>query len=474
MAVIMTTLTMMVTVPLVGLAVDVSVLYMIRGKLSQAADAAVLAGARALGQGADGPTQKSNAQTEATKFFNANFPSGYWATSGLNLPTPAVDDTTVANYRTVTVTATVNAPLYFLRILGQNSSSIKVISQAGRRDALMMLVLDRSSSMNNAFQGTTACAIMQTDAAQFLTNFAAGRDMVGLVVFGSSVYVYPPTTSFTTPDGNGDTVASLIAKITCQGNTNTVGGMQAAYAQIQAINQTTRANVIVLMTDGRPNGFVGDYTNLRQNPGSCDAANLPLIGVAAQWAGGPKSSGTTAGLMSPTTNSVNGSDGSPLANATGCAMYSDLTQMRNDLTKMPAKDIYGNSTTGPYSYNDMNPPYNGQNGTLDLTIPAQIEISSVNALDNETTTIRTDATLKPVVYAIALEGNAPGDPPDTLMLRKLANDPTMENDPDSTARAFWTSQKGQTVGFFADAPDPSQLCAAFSSIAQHIVVRLSR
>src|SRR6185295_4027428 len=296
-AVIMTTLTMMVSLPLVGLAVDVTVLYMIRGKLYQAVDAAALAGARSLGQGADGGTQKSNARTAATKFFNANFPSGYWGTSGISFPTPAVDDTTVANYRTVTTSASVNAPLYFLRILGQNTATIAASSQAGRRDALVMLVLDRSSSMNNAYMGTTACAIMKTDAAQFLSYFAQGRDMVGLVIFGSSAYTYPPTTSFGTPDGSGNTVSSLIGQINCGGNTNLTEGMQQAYAQIQTINSTTRANVIVLMTDGRPNGFTGDYTNYRRNPGTCDAAALPLKGVMAQWAGGPVSSGTTAGLM---------------------------------------------------------------------------------------------------------------------------------------------------------------------------------
>jgi hypothetical protein len=103
-----------------------------------------------------------------------------------------VDSTSTANYRTVTISATITAPLYFLRVLGQNSTNIAAASQAGRRDVVMMLVLDRSSSMNNAFQGTTACAVMKTDATQFLDYFAAGRDMVGLVVFGSSVFTYPP------------------------------------------------------------------------------------------------------------------------------------------------------------------------------------------------------------------------------------------------------------------------------------------
>ena len=66
--------------------------------------------------------------------------------------------------------------------------------------AMVMLVLDRSSSMNYAFQGSTACAILKPDAIQFLSNFAPGRDMVGLVVFGSTSYLAPARTNFDQPD----------------------------------------------------------------------------------------------------------------------------------------------------------------------------------------------------------------------------------------------------------------------------------
>lgn len=474
MAVIMTVLTMMIALPLVGLAFDVGILYMIRGKLYQSVDAAALAGARALGSGPDGPTQRSNAQAAATKYFNANYPSGFWGTISVNFPTPTVDDTTVPNYRTVTTTASIVAPLYFLRMLGQSTAVVAASSQAGRRDALVMLVLDRSYSMLNTFQGTTACAIMKTDAAQFVSNFSQGRDMVGLVIFGSSAYTYAPTTSFGTPDAQGNTVASLIGQIVCNGNTNMTEGIQKAYAQIQAVNANTRANVIVLMTDGRPNGFTGNYTAYEQ--GGCNAN--PLRGVYAQWAGGPVSSGTTAGLMLWTApNAAYNSDSvTPDANNNCQMKTSGLTSGHNDLTRMPPTDVYGNSTTGPYSANNPNNPY--YNTTVDLTkitIPQWVEAAGSNTVDNEGTTIRTDAVLKPSIYAIALEGNAPTDPPDTLLLRKLANDPSMENDPDSTTRTMWAGQNpGQTRGFFVDAPDPGELCAAFNQIATQIVVRLSK
>jgi len=482
----MTAMTMLVCIPLVGLAVDVGILYMIRGKLQQAVDAAALAGARALAQGANTAAQAANAQAEATKFFNANMPAGYWGVSSIQFANPTVDSVTTPNYRTVTTSATLTAPLYFLRVLGQNTTTIASASQAGRRDVVMMLVLDRSSSMNNPFQGTTACAVMVTDATQFLNYFAPGRDMVGLTVFGSSVFTYAPTVTFTTPDANGNTPASLIGQITCQGNTNTDEAMYQAYNQLVVTNSSTRANVVVLMTDGRPNGFTGLYYNksnpavdLRKNPGSCDTAKATLQGEVEQWAGGPLPSGTTAGLSMETSSTVNGNDGTAPSAGAGCAMASNISGApTTDLKNMPTTDVHGNSVTGTYSQLNPNSPYSGQACNLNVSIPQQIEICSVNAVDNMGTLIRQNAVLNPTIYTIALEGNAPSDPPDTLLLRKMANEPTMQNDPSQTAQSFWTAQNSngvvQTVGYFADAPDPGELSAAFNSIAERISVRLAR
>jgi hypothetical protein len=137
-------------------------------------------------------------------------------------------------------------------------------------------------------------------------------------------------------------------------------------------------------------------------------------------------------------------------------------------------DYYNNGLDGPYSEQNPNPPYNSLAADLSsVSVPKQIIIASTNAADNQGTAIRTDP-LKPEIYAVALEGNDPSDPPDTLFLRKLANDPAMENDADPTAKMFYKNQIDQTHGFFVDAPDPSQLSAAFNAIAAKIVVRLSR
>ena len=132
-AIVLTTLTLSITLPLVGLGFDIGTLYLIKSKLSAAADSAALAGARALSLGATPSAQASNADSIAQNFFSGNFPTGYWNTSNPSASV-VVDDTSQPNYRTVTVNATVQAPLYFLRVFRQTYSTINVSSQAGRRD----------------------------------------------------------------------------------------------------------------------------------------------------------------------------------------------------------------------------------------------------------------------------------------------------------------------------------------------------
>jgi len=49
----------------------------------------------------------------------------------------------------VTVTATTTAPTYFMKLWGKNGTAVGALGQASRRDVVIMLVLDRSASMNN-------------------------------------------------------------------------------------------------------------------------------------------------------------------------------------------------------------------------------------------------------------------------------------------------------------------------------------
>jgi len=475
--IVLTMLAIVFLLPLVGLGFDLGTLYLLRSKLRSGTDSAALAGARALSQGANTAAQRTNAVSAAQSYFSANFPAGYWRSTGA-AATVTVDDTSTPNYRTVSVSATVQAPLYFLRMLHQQASTINVASAAGRRDVLLMLVLDRSSSMNGVVAGTgqTACDMMKTDAAAFVGYFAPGRDQIGLVAFGSSVFSYQSTTSFTTPDGNGNTIQSLIGQLSCGDNTASAAAIATAYAELKRVNNKTRMNVIMFLTDGRPNGVTADYSLVKVNGGCRLPGGTPS--VVAQWAGGAVSSGSTAGLMNATDTSVtfpNG--GNSLSGSSGCQFDgNNLTNVSQDVPNLPAKDFWGNLTSGPYSnQNNATWPYTTPfNPVGGVSVPQQIVIGSTNALDNEATQVRTDATLHPSIYTIALEGDGPAsDQPDTLLLRKIANTPSLIADT-GIGSTFYTQQINQPHGYFADAPDASQLCTAFDTIAMQISVRLSQ
>src|SRR5580693_8912161 len=134
---IFTAMTLVFIVPMVGLAIDAGILYTVKGKLQMAVDAASLAAARALSRGNDDATQQSNARAVAHEYVLLNFPNGYF-----NVGTPTFGsgssgisiDESVANQRSVSVTASVTAPLYFLRWLGSTNTTVSATATAVRRD----------------------------------------------------------------------------------------------------------------------------------------------------------------------------------------------------------------------------------------------------------------------------------------------------------------------------------------------------
>jgi Flp pilus assembly protein TadG len=147
-AVMWTALLLVFTIPVVGLAIDAGLLYLVRSKLSSACDAAALATARNLNLGMTLPAQMANAQARGIAFFNANFPNGYLGTSGVT-PEVLIDDSTTSSI-TVRVSATGSASLYFMRLLGPSVTIASASGQATRRSVNIIMVLDRSGSMSGA------------------------------------------------------------------------------------------------------------------------------------------------------------------------------------------------------------------------------------------------------------------------------------------------------------------------------------
>src|SRR5271170_5839037 len=78
-----TVMLVLLVTPLVGLAIDGAVLYLIQARLAAAVDAAALAGARSLSVGLTLASQTASAQATAQTYFTANFPIGVFRTSNV-------------------------------------------------------------------------------------------------------------------------------------------------------------------------------------------------------------------------------------------------------------------------------------------------------------------------------------------------------------------------------------------------------
>ncbi len=136
-----------------------------------------------------------------------------------------------ANVRSVQVTASSSVPTYFMKWFNVASTTITAVGTASRRDVVIMMVMDRSGSMNS----NNGCANMISAAKIFTGQFAAGRDRIGMVEFGDTAWIdSTPTTDFQTTLGytnNLGNASGLIDTINCNDNTNTPAA--GAFARLQ-------------------------------------------------------------------------------------------------------------------------------------------------------------------------------------------------------------------------------------------------
>src|SRR5450631_4017331 len=94
-ALVVGTCSMILVVPMIGLAVDVGLIYALKAQLQASVDGASLAAARALSLSASTNSQVTDAQNNANNWFYANFPNTYWGATSTDM---APDDAHVHVY----------------------------------------------------------------------------------------------------------------------------------------------------------------------------------------------------------------------------------------------------------------------------------------------------------------------------------------------------------------------------------------
>ena len=125
-----------VFVGFVGLATDAARGYIVKAKLSEALDAAALAGGRVI--------NSPNRDADIKMYFNANFPANYL---GSTHGDPQV--VTGADGRTITVSANANVPTTLMRVLGFNTMSVASQTEVtiDSKNLEVAMILDITASM---------------------------------------------------------------------------------------------------------------------------------------------------------------------------------------------------------------------------------------------------------------------------------------------------------------------------------------
>ncbi len=491
-ALLLTSVFTICLIPVVGLAIDASYMYVVKARLSTAADAAALAAARNLSIGLTMADQEASARSRAEAFFHANFPTSYMGTISKSVTVSVAE--TSSRVRTVRVNASTRAPTWFMGFLGFRNVDINAASTASRRDVNLMMILDRSGSMNTTTT-PTACAAMRSASKVFIDGFANGRDRIGMVAFSTGYSMgYAPNRDFKT---SSPTLASRIDLITCTGGTNSVQAMREAWEPIKAMNEPGALNIIVFFTDGQPTAFpamfpikmitdtrygygADTYTNTGTQysipPSTCKDSSgrvyptagwnpIPRKGIIVAY-GESASLGNTGAIISSAEQPLTAPHLNPINNATatsdeyssGCRFTTDIRYARRDIAYIPNTDLYGNTTNCCYMTAAAIDKFSSGTyaGFMRPDKPITVEKAATNAVDNMANTIRNHATLYPIIYSIGL-GTV-----DDVLLKRVANAV------DSTS--YNTSQQ---TGLYAYAPDQTQLFRAFAMI-QSEILRISR
>ncbi len=479
---------MPVLIGILGLGLDLSVMYSIKARLQMACDGASVAALRSLSLAQDTASQRTMAESIAQQWFNANFAGSYLGATGTTAPTVTVTD--LASIRTVNVSANTFAPTYFMKYWGRSSTLIGASGETSRRDVAIMMVLDRSGSMGiGNYNGFTPCQVMVQAAKQFTGMFQQGRDRIGLITFAESVQIaQSPTTNFQSALGytnSSGSSAGILDTIGCNGGTNTSTAVSLGWNELYKLQLPGALNILVVFTDGTPTAGTFDFRgSFTASSGCVQPANWVANRQANSGSAlsfGPNSffgniNGNVGALYGDLTNRSGVSpfysppgqlleDIYGASDAPGCSFGSgDPT---TDIAFVPAQDVWNNSSTGYHS------------GVSSGNIPVdQTNIGNLvfNLTDNaanfaRSSHIYSNGVVMPgtMVSTIGLGGNGGGV--DFTLLQRMANDPNGNNK--IPYPPYPGYNQNQPVGQFVYSADPTQLPKAFITLGSQIL-RISR
>ena len=236
-----------------ALVVDIGVLLIGRARIAAALDASVLAAAQDL-------PNTGQAQNKFDEYLAANMPqNGLYSINGTNLTFPGV-----LNNR-IRATATVNANMGFMRVLGMDIGTVGAVAEAQNADPDLALVEDRSGSMcedshpgypdwlGNCPDEPPTWQPMQKvkQASNPFTNQLGSNVQLALVSYSTSATLdVPLTTDF-------NSVQDAVDLLEPDGYTDIGGAIYTARDELINNGREGAPKAIVLISDGVPNAADG-------------------------------------------------------------------------------------------------------------------------------------------------------------------------------------------------------------------------
>lgn len=203
---IMMGLAIIVLVGMVGASIDLGRAHALKSKLSNAVDAAGLAGGAVVNSGDIGAV--------INEYFTANFPADY-----MDATVTGPDWVLSADQKVLTVTASATVKSAFMQLMGHNSITVRAETEITRetRGMELVLVMDNTGSMRSGAKMDT----MITAAKDLVDILYGGEETVpnlwvGLVPYAASVNIGPQHADWlvnpiTWTDHQGTFTRSLVA-----------------------------------------------------------------------------------------------------------------------------------------------------------------------------------------------------------------------------------------------------------------------
>jgi hypothetical protein len=245
-------LVLLVLIGFTALAMEAGRWYMVRAELSKSVDAAALAGAKNISNPFVDPL------VLAQEFGQANFPTGYGGTPVMGTTGAVTFNASPLSEQRIQVTGSVSALAYLAQLFGVNQVSTTATGAAQKKKVEIMMVLDRTGSMN--YSGKMYA--LKSAAGTFVDHFqdTQADDKMGLISFAVSVKVDRPLgTNYV------NEMKSAISRMSPQGATNMedaidqADGPQGFTDQSGVPGDERLQQFLIFFSDGMPTAFRGTF-----------------------------------------------------------------------------------------------------------------------------------------------------------------------------------------------------------------------